>query len=145
MHSHWPTPSLCLSSGRQEGQGRIGFGAAEVARYQDELFIAARGSFDPVPDFEYQWTHSDVPLAIKELGWQLDSSEHSNLKPYAGKPLIVRNRRGGERWRPDPEGHSTPVKSLLQQRRVPPWQRSRLVFVFDGENLVGICGAEFSL
>jgi len=123
----------------------VGFGVAEIARYQDDLYLASRGSFDPLPDFEYQWLHSEKVLTIEELDWQLDAAEHVNLKPYIGKPLLVRNRRGGERWRPDPDGHSTQVKSLLQQRRVPPWMRSRLLFVFHGENLIDICGPGFTL
>lgn len=134
-----------LVAGGDDGQGRVGFGVAEIARYQDDLYLASRGSFDPLPDFEYQWLHSEKVLTIEELDWQLDAAEHVNLKPYIGKPLLVRNRRGGERWRPDPDGHSTQVKSLLQQRRVPPWMRSRLLFVFHGENLIDICGPGFTL
>jgi len=125
--------------------GYVSFGDAQVARYQDELFIGDRGSFEPLPDFEYQWQDSSDPLLIEELNWRLDASARSNLKDYQGQSLIVRNRRGGERWRPDPDAQSLSVKSLLQQRRIPPWQRSRLVFVFSGDTLIEICAREFDL
>ncbi len=128
-----------------EGRGRVSFGTAEVARYQDFLYLAKRGAFDPIPDFEYQWQQSNVPLFVDELDWQLDAAEHANLKPYMGEPLTVRNRRGGERWRPDPSGQSTPVKSLFQQHRVPPWNRCRILFVFHDDVLIDICGPDFEL
>ena len=127
------------------GSGRINFGDAAIARYQETLFLGQRNSFEPLPDFEYQWHDTSAPLIIAELDWSLDIAVQQNLKAYAGQILHVRNRRGGERWRPDPAGHSVSVKSLLQQRRIPPWQRSRLVFVFSGETLVDICGPGFVL
>ncbi len=134
-----------LVHGKEEGQGCVAFGAAEVARYQDNLCLAKRGSFDSLADFEYQWVCSDVPLFIAELDWQLDAVARDNLKPFIGKTLVVRNRRGGERWRPDPAGRSTSVKSMLQQRGVPPWLRSRILFVFHDQVLVDICGPNFEL
>ncbi len=134
-----------LVDGKTDGQGLTGFGNADVARYQDELFIAKRGAFDPLPDFDYQWQQTDVPLFISELDWHLDATAHARLKPYIGKALQVRNRRGGERWRPDPAGQSTSVKSLLQQRRVPPWLRSRVLLVFHDDVLIDLCGPDFTL
>jgi len=82
-----------------ESHGYVSFGGAQVARYQDHLFIGDRGSFEPLPDFEYQWQDSSVPLLIEELNWQLDGSTRQNLQAFLGQPLVVRNRRGGERWR----------------------------------------------
>ncbi len=134
-----------VSTDDEGAQGRINFGAAQIARYQETLFIAERDSFEPLADFEYHWEDTSVPLVIPELNWRLDVSSQQNLKAYAGQPLRVRNRRGGERWRPDPAGHSFSVKSLLQQRRIPPWQRSRIVLVFCDDKLVDICGPGFIL
>ncbi len=128
-----------------QGHGRVNFGRASVARYQDALYVDDRDQFDPLPDFEYQWCCSEPPLLIRELGWQLDASCHPKLLPFIGKPLVVRNRRGGERWRRDAAGHSVSVKSLLQQKNIPPWHRSRLVFVFHRDLLVDICGPDFVL
>jgi len=57
--------------------------------------------------------------------------------------LTVRNRRGGEKWQT--ARHHVSVKNLLQERHVPPWQRSRLALVFCGDELIDICGPEFQL
>ena len=133
-----------LVSASEAGLGRINFGGAQIARYQQALFIGERDSFEPLPDFEYHWDDTSTPLVITELNWCLDISARQNLNAYAGQKLLVRNRRGGERWRPD-SGHSVLVKSLLQNRRIPPWQRSRLVFVFSDSELVDICGPGFVL
>lgn len=130
----------------EEGaHGFVSFGEAQLARYQQYLYVGARGDFEPLADFEYQWTDTRDPLEIKELGWQLDAMAYKNLQPLIGQLLVVRNRRGGERWRADSSAHSVSVKSLLQQRRIPPWQRSRILFVYHHEKLVHICAPDFEI
>ncbi len=128
-----------------ESHGRVSFGAASVARYRDEIFIGPRESFEPVVDFEYHWSNANEPLYIPELDWHLVAAEHPNLRSYLDDILVVRNRRGGERWRAPGAAHSVAVKSLLQQRGCPPWQRARLAFVYKEGKLVDICGSEASL
>ena len=126
-----------------ESHGRISFGEAQIARYRHHLFIGTKGEFDPAPDFEYQWHNINEPLRIHEAGWTLDSASRPRLQRYAGQLLTVRNRRGGEKWQT--VRHHVSVKNLLQERHVPPWQRSRLALVFCGDELIDICGPEFQL
>lgn len=128
-----------------ETHGRISFGHAQLARYRHQLYVAVRGTFDPVQDFQYQWMDSSEDLYIPEVNWTLTSQARPRLLAERGKMLTVRNRRGGERWRSSDTSQSCSVKTLLQQRRIPPWERSRLVLVFSGEALIDICGPEFFL
>ncbi len=128
-----------------DASGHIKFGTAQIARYQDNLFIGSPGQFDPAEDFEYQWQDRSKPLFIEETGWHLDASDRPQLTSCSGQTLTVRNRRGGERIQLPGRDHSVSVKSLLQERRVPPWQRSRLALVFSGDQLIDICGPEFYL
>ena len=134
-----------LVHAHNESHGRISFGQAQIARYRHQLYVAARGTFDPVPDFEYQWNDCSQPLFIREANWQLSAQNRPRLLAGYGTTLTVRNRRGGERWRSANGNHSTSVKSLLQQRHIPPWERCRLALVFSGEVLVDICGPNFHL
>ncbi|HEX7034807.1 MAG TPA: tRNA lysidine(34) synthetase TilS [Pseudomonadales bacterium] len=50
----------------------------------------------------------------------------------------VRFRRGGERLRL--QGRHRSLKHLLQQARVPPWERDRLPLLFDAEGLLAVPG-----
>lgn len=55
-----------------------------------------------------------------------------------GEAFRVALRRGGERLRPDPGAGSRALKKWLQEKGVPPWQRSGLPLVFHGDELVAV-------
>ena len=129
-----------LVNASDDSHGLVNFGSAQVTRYNNQLYIGVRGSFEQAPDFEYQWSNREQPLVIAEAGWTLRTGSHPALQSTTVETLTVRNRRGGERLRSDGAAHSVSVKSLLQQKRVPPWQRSRLALVYEGETLLCICG-----
>ncbi|MGI9047703.1 MAG: tRNA lysidine(34) synthetase TilS [Burkholderiales bacterium] len=50
--------------------------------------------------------------------------------------VTVRTRYGGERLKPDCKRPRRTLKNLLQENRVPPWQRARMPLLFCGEILV---------
>lgn len=52
--------------------------------------------------------------------------------------LAVRFRRGGERCRPAGADHSRPLKKLLQERGVPPWQRERLPLLYIEDEIAAV-------
>jgi tRNA(Ile)-lysidine synthase len=54
--------------------------------------------------------------------------------------VTVRARRGGERLQTDPRRPRRTVKNLLQEARIPPWQRERLPFIYCGDTLACIPG-----
>lgn len=55
-----------------------------------------------------------------------------------GPDFRICHRRGGERFRPRPEGPTRPLKKWLQEQQVPPWERDRLPLVFRGNELVAV-------
>ena len=59
-----------------------------------------------------------------------DATEHLN----------VRFRQGGESIRLPGRTHSHSVKNLLQEQGVPPWQRDRLLLLYQGDKLLAIWG-----
>lgn len=55
-------------------------------------------------------------------------------------PVTVRFRRGGERLRPHGHTHSRTLKHLLQDWRVPPWERPYLPLLYVGDTLAAVPG-----
>ena len=53
-----------------------------------------------------------------------------------GRATTIRLRRGGERLQPDCRRPRRSLKNLLQEARIPPWERERLPLIFCGEKLV---------
>ncbi len=70
-------------------------------------------------------------LPAGELSWRRASQGIA-----AGKTLNVRARSGGEKLH-TAAGTRT-VKTLFQQNRVPPWQRSAWPLLYDGDTLVAV-------
>ena len=54
--------------------------------------------------------------------------------------IELRLRHGGETLRFLQNGPRRPVKKLLQERGVPPWQRTRLPFVWGNDELLCVPG-----
>lgn len=54
--------------------------------------------------------------------------------------VTVRVRVGGERLRPDAARPTRTVKNLLQEARVPAWERERLPYIYSGDTLACIPG-----
>jgi tRNA(Ile)-lysidine synthase len=50
--------------------------------------------------------------------------------------VTIQVRRGGERLQPDCRRPRRSLKNLLQEARVPPWERERLPLILSGEKLV---------
>jgi tRNA(Ile)-lysidine synthase len=55
-------------------------------------------------------------------------------------PVTIRAREGGERLQPDAARPRRTVKNLMQEARVPSWERDRLPFIYCGNELVCVPG-----
>lgn len=54
--------------------------------------------------------------------------------------LNIRLRQGGEKLRLRPGGSTRSLKNLLQEARVPPWERERLPLIYCADTLVAVPG-----
>lgn len=54
------------------------------------------------------------------------------------RPLQLRFRRGGERFRKMQGGQSYQLKHWFQEQNVPPWERNRLPLIYWGEELIQV-------
>lgn len=133
-----------LVCGSAESAGHVSFGRAQIRRYSAQLYLAQRSCFEDVPSFFYEWSSRRKDLIISETGQVLGAADLDLPWLPDDQLLIVRNRVGGERIRLQGHKNSTSVKALLQQNRIPPWQRNRLPLIYWNDCLIGIAGIGFS-
>ena len=120
---------------------KVAWDGTVVRRYRDHLYV----SFPHVP------VNSGMILS-----WDLDRAlslpDGSNLVavPVHGagvkrelcRPgaVTVRYRRGGESCRVAQHGANRPLKKLLQEIGMPPWERERLPLIYIDEQLAAVVG-----
>ncbi|RMG29813.1 MAG: tRNA lysidine(34) synthetase TilS [Gammaproteobacteria bacterium] len=152
-HGH-PLPSRAvlerircdLPGARRDAMPCVRWARSEVRRYRDRLYLL-EALPDAVPPPVADWDLE--PLVFPGLGRTL------RLVPAVGQGIAVhclerggwsvRFRQGGERIRPAGQAHHRPLKHLLQEAGVPPWERRFLPLVYWKDRLVavpGICVAE---
>ncbi len=133
---------LVMASAGSSGQ--LQFGSAQIVRHRDRLYIGHHSLFNEAPAFLYQWTDRSQPLLIEETGQQLTAGDIPLPWSADSRPLVVMSRQGGEKIKLNARMHTQSVKSLLQQMGQPPWERSRLPFVWCNDELIGIVGIGFT-
>jgi tRNA(Ile)-lysidine synthase len=118
----------------------VRLGECELRRYGDELHLLRLKS-KPSTMFEKTW-HGEKTWRLPELGGALVMTRRVGQGISVAKlergDVTVRTRRGGERLRPDAGRPQRTLKNLLQERRIPEWQRDRLPLLFVGDALAYI-------
>ena len=112
---------------RPDAELRLPLDGRWVHRYRDRLWLVQSPTAS-LARLRLPWDPSG-PLEIQQAGLRLE------LRPSRGAgidqrlietgPLQVRFRQGGERLE-SVDGHHRPLKKLLQERGVPPWERGRI-------------------
>ena len=122
---------------KQDARVAIELDGAVLRRFNGRLhvvrYLAGRAT-RPRP-----W-RGEKRLALPEFGGSLTMERVTgsgvSVARLRGKPVTVRPRRGGERLQPHCGRPRRSLKNLLQEARMPPWQRERLPLLFRGEALV---------
>ena len=128
----------------RSGHARISWPGAEARLYRDRLSIessnvSAEHGFED-PDWYSSWdlcTPLYVPAARAWLHARTAVGTGLASARTAGKSVEVRLRRGGEVCRL-PRRPSRPLKKILQEAGVPPWERVRIPLVFIDGSLAAI-------
>ncbi len=118
-------------------------GGGVLRRYRDRAFWGADrapaeapgpwdGLWDPVCDYPLPGTQRRL-VAYEARGQGLGRDQLS------GRPLVVKSRVPGARVLIPGRGHR-PLKKLLQELGIAPWERAAAVFVFDADALIAIPG-----
>ena len=107
-----------------------------LQRYRDYAFLLL--DTITVPAINLLWQGEDLMRLpdgssltfSQQLGQGFAINRVPNIK------LRIKNREGGERFRPDLGRPSRSLKTVLQTAEIPPWQRAQLPLIFMDETLV---------
>jgi tRNA(Ile)-lysidine synthase len=112
----------------------------EIRRYKDEVYIVPNNK-KIQKNYEIIWDgESEIILPngqkltfkkVKGRGINLKFLDHQ-------KKLKIRNRQGGEFFKPDSKRPTKKIKQLLQESDLPPWEREFLPLIFVGDELAAI-------
>lgn len=131
-----------LCGARSDAAVNIAFGGWQVRRFQEKVY-----TFPELPEhdaeFCVQWRGETV-LELPGLGGVLHFvpcvGQGLNRAKLQQAAVTVRLRHGAERIRPDSKRPTRTLKNLLQEHRIPPWQRDRLPLLFCGDTLACVPG-----
>ena len=127
-----------------------------VFKNRNGLLGVQEGSEDVT--YRYRWT-GDSPLKIRETGTiikgqrvdkKTDSRDFNNRKraffdrSKLKFPLIVRNRRYGDRYVPLGSPGSQKIKEMMRARRIPEADRERCPVFISGDEIVWVQGLPVS-
>jgi tRNA(Ile)-lysidine synthase len=122
-----------LREAAHNAQLRIDFDDVSVVRFHNRARVVPRGVFAPVPPLAFLWQGGgEVDLgASGRLGFHQTVGEGAWL---AGERIVIRHRQGGDRLRLQRSQIRRPLKDLLREAGIPPWQRPWLPVVeVDGQ------------
>jgi tRNA(Ile)-lysidine synthase len=136
----WPPPAEArllridaeILRARADAQPLLRHETGEVRRFRDTLYFTA--SLPVPPRDALRWPARRREWALPHGLGRLRLSR----APAAG--LTVHFARGGERLRPAGDAHTRSLKQLSQQAGLPPWWRTRLPLLYDGDELLAIGG-----
>jgi len=117
-------------------------GACELRRYNGCAYLLQSLAEAPA-QLRRDWDGKRVwPLP------ELSGTLHFSRRPGSGLDcarvgelgLRVSLRQGGEKLRLQPGGSTRSLKNLLQEARMPPWERERLPLIYCADTLVAVPG-----
>jgi tRNA(Ile)-lysidine synthase len=127
-----------LLTARRDAAPVLRWPGAEIRRHQGLLYALSPGLPLPQPR-AWSWRSERVLLLPGAGRLELDPHPHGELcLTSLPARLAVRFRAGGERLQTI--GGRKPLKNLLQELDIPPWQRERLPLLYDGERLIAVAG-----
>jgi len=108
-----------------------------IRTYEDKLYLV-----DSLiqTDFNYVWK-GEKSISLPDntkIFFTKAKGKGFNLDKITSGQLVIRNRQGGEKFKPIQNQPTRTVKSVLQSSRIPPWERSLIPLLVDGEKVVAI-------
>lgn len=131
-----------LLQARRDAEVAIPLGGQVLRRYLDWAWLVAPARLPENARIGIAW-HGEARLALPWGG-------AIELEPATGAGIdaarlqqgavAVRLRRGGERLQPDGGRPRRTLKNLLQEARVPPWEREALPLLTCGDDVLWVPG-----
>jgi len=109
----------------------------EIRRYKDEIYIVKK-NLKGQKNYEIIWKGESKILLPNgtQLNFKKVKGRGINFKFLDNQKLKIRNRQGGEFFKPDFKRPTKKIKQLLQESDLPPWDREFFPIIFVGEELV---------
>ena len=108
----------------------------EIRRYKDEIYIVQKNQ-NGQKNYEIIWKgESEIILPNgQKLTFKKVKGRGINLKFLRDQKLKIRNRQGGESFKPNSKRPTKKIKQLLQESDLPPWEREFFPIIFVGDEL----------
>ncbi|HEY5291837.1 MAG TPA: tRNA lysidine(34) synthetase TilS [Burkholderiales bacterium] len=121
---------------------RVALGAWELRRYGGHAYLLPSLPEAPA-QFRRDWDGARA-WPLPELGGALHFARRQGAGLACARlgeqGLSVRLRQGGEKLRLQANRSTRSLKNLLQEARMPPWERERLPLVYCADTLVAVPG-----
>ena len=125
-----------LRDSREDAQLNLEAGVHSVRRYRGCIYVSkniAEAHLESVP-----WDGSSIALwGGRPIECKIVGNSGLNSRAFVGK-LEFRRRQGGEVMLFNKQHR--PVKDLLREAGIPPWQRSKLPILFHENEIVWVAG-----
>jgi tRNA(Ile)-lysidine synthase len=111
----------------------------EIRRYKDEIYIVQKKQKGQ-KNYEIIWNgESKISLPNgTQLNFKKVKGRGVNFKFLDHQKLKIRNRQGGEFFKPDSKRPTKKIKQLLQESDLPPWEREFFPMIFIGDELAAV-------
>jgi len=121
--------AVCLAT--PDGQLRV---------YRGALYLLPLRPSHRVDD-ELAWRgDAALPWSGGWVRFRLTTGEGISRRLFLQEPVSLRQRQGGERFQPDHRRPRRPLRKLLQEAAMPPWERERLPLLWCGSRLAWVGG-----
>ncbi len=125
-----------------DNQFHICLGDIEIRCYKGAVYILPEKTFPQEPK-QIVW-HGESYLELKHLRGVICFTQVQNQgisqQKILNKPITVRLRSGGERFKPACNRPRRSLKNLLQEAVIPPWERIAIPLLFYCEKLIWVPG-----
>jgi tRNA(Ile)-lysidine synthase len=111
----------------------------EIRRYKDEVYIVKK-NLKGQKNYEIIWKGESKILLPNgaQLNFKKVKGRGINFKFLRDQKLKIRNRQGGEFFKPDSKRPTKKIKQLLQESDLPPWEREFFPMVFVEDQLASV-------
>lgn len=130
-----------ILTSRIDAYPKVKFAKIEIRRYQDNLYALPIFAKKILPQ-NMVWDLSQ-PLEIPSVGILTArpvSGTGIRQSAIPDNQVNIRFRQGGERLHPVGRQGSHPLKKLMQEWHVSPWERDRIPLIFSNDQLIAVTG-----
>jgi tRNA(Ile)-lysidine synthase len=133
-----------IKHARMDSEPCIAFGHWQIRRYMGKLFLLTKKEQKSPPPQTIEWALSQALKLPDGSFWQakIVKGRGISVSKLPKATLQIAFRQGGERCRIQGRKHSRELKKILQDLKIPTWERAGLPLFYQGSELVGV-GALF--